>query len=152
MLPAVAAAVRSGAPNVVVPAGNVDEARLVPGATIVGVATLAELALRYGNEKARASSTEVVLPVIRPRAEAAGLDLADVRGQEEPRWALEVAAAGGHHMLMVGPPGAGKTMLAARLPGILPDLAPEDAVLATSVHSIAGTLDPAAGLLTRPPV
>jgi magnesium chelatase family protein len=151
VLPAVAAAVRSGAPDIVVPAGNVDEARLVPGATVVGVATLADLALRYGNDKARASSTEVVLPVIHPRAEAACIDLADVRGQEEPRWALEVAAAGGHHMLMVGPPGAGKTMLAARLPGILPDLAPEDAVLATSVHSIAGILDPAAGLLTRPP-
>jgi magnesium chelatase family protein len=151
VLPAVAAAARAGAPIIVVPAGNYDEARLVPGASVVGVATLAELALRYGNEKARASSSVVVLPVIRPRAEVLDLDLTDVRGQEEPRWALEVAAAGGHHLLMVGPPGAGKTMLAARLPGILPDLAPEDAVLATSIHSIAGTLDPAAGLLTRPP-
>ncbi len=151
VLPAVSAAVRSGISAIVVPSGNLEEARLVPGATVIGVATLAELALRYGNDKARASATEVVLPTIRPRAEAAGLDLEDVRGQEEPRWALEVAAAGGHHLLMVGPPGAGKTMLAARLPGILPDLAPEDAVLATSVHSIAGTLDPAAGLLTRPP-
>jgi len=151
VLPAVAEAVRAGVVDVVVPTGNLEEARLVPGARPIGVATLAELAGRYGNEVARPASTEVVLPATRPRWEAEGLDLADVRGQEEPRWALEVAAAGSHHMLMVGPPGAGKTMLAARLPGILPDLAPEDAVLATSVHSIAGTLDPAAGLITRPP-
>ena len=151
VLPAVAAAVAAGIESIVVPAGNLDEARLVPGAAVTGVITLAELAARYGNDKARAASSDVVLPVIRTRPEVANLDLADVRGQEEPRWALEVAAAGGHHMLMVGPPGAGKTMLAARLPGILPNLEPEDAVLATSVHSIAGVLDPASGLLTRPP-
>jgi magnesium chelatase family protein len=78
-------------------------------------------------------------------------DLSDVRGQDEARWALEVAAAGGHHLLMVGPPGSGKTMLAMRLPGILPDLSPSDAVTATSIHSIAGTFDPSAGLLRRPP-
>jgi magnesium chelatase family protein len=79
------------------------------------------------------------------------LDLADVRGQDDARWALEVAAAGGHHVLMVGPPGSGKTMLAARLPGILPDLTEGDAITATSIHSIAGTFDPGAGLLRRPP-
>ncbi|HEX7589426.1 MAG TPA: magnesium chelatase domain-containing protein, partial [Demequinaceae bacterium] len=96
VLPAVAEAVRAGATDVVVPTGNLDEALLVPGAVPVGVATLAELAARYGNEAARPASTEVVLPATRPRAEAEGLDLADVLGQEEPRWALEVAAAGGH--------------------------------------------------------
>src|SRR5690606_19954320 len=78
-------------------------------------------------------------------------DLSEVRGQEEAKLALEVAAAGGHHLLLVGPPGAGKTMLASRLPGILPPLDAEDAIAATSVHSLAGTLDPSAGLLTRPP-
>ncbi len=123
----------------------------MPGAEVVGVASLAEVAARYGNEKARPTSSDVVRPVARARPEVADLDLADVRGQEEARWALEVAAAGGHHMLMVGPPGAGKSMLAARLPGILPDLGPDDAVVATSVHSIAGTLDAGAGLLVRPP-
>ncbi len=151
VLPAVAAAVGAGADTVVVPAGNAEEAALVPGASVVGVATLAEVAARYGNEKARPTSTEVVRPVARVRPDVADLDLADVRGQEEPRWALEVAAAGGHHMLMAGPPGAGKTMLAARLPGILPDLTRDQAVVATSIHSVAGTLDPGAGLLVRPP-
>jgi magnesium chelatase family protein len=65
-------------------------------------------------------------------------DLADVRGQPTARLALELAAAGGHHLLMVGPPGAGKTMLARRLPGLLPDLDPADALEATMVHSAAG--------------
>ncbi|WP_211240241.1 YifB family Mg chelatase-like AAA ATPase, partial [Promicromonospora kroppenstedtii] len=78
-------------------------------------------------------------------------DLADVVGQERPRAALEVAAAGGHHLLLVGPPGAGKTMLASRLPGILPDLTDREAVEVTAVHSVAGTFDPGGGLIRRPP-
>jgi magnesium chelatase family protein len=82
---------------------------------------------------------------------AAEPDLADVVGQAQARYALEVAAAGGHHLLLVGPPGAGKTMLAARLPGLLPDLDDDEAIEVTAVHSVAGTLDPAAGLLRRPP-
>ena len=72
-------------------------------------------------------------------------------GQDEARAALEVAAAGGHHLLMVGPPGTGKTMLAARLPGLLPDLSEAEAVEVTAVHSVAGTFDPGGGLLRRPP-
>jgi magnesium chelatase family protein len=77
--------------------------------------------------------------------------MADVRGQRWARQALEVAAAGGHHLLLVGPPSAGKTMLAARLPGLLPDLDDEDAVEVTAVHSVAGTFDAASGLIRRPP-
>jgi len=78
-------------------------------------------------------------------------DLADVIGQREGRWAVEVAAAGGHHLLLVGPPGAGKTLLASRLPGLLPDLCDQEAVEVTAIHSVAGTLDPSAGLIRRPP-
>jgi magnesium chelatase family protein len=79
------------------------------------------------------------------------LDLADVRGQRMGRWAVEVAAAGGHHLLMVGPPGAGKTMLATRLPGLLPHLDPEQAIATTRVHSAAGLDLPPRGLVVRPP-
>ena len=85
-------------------------------------------------------------------ASPSGPDLADVRGQPLARWALEVAAAGGHHLLMVGPPGSGKTMLASRLVGLLPDLAPEGALLATRVHSAAGIGLPRGGLVRRPPL
>ncbi len=80
-----------------------------------------------------------------------GLDLADVRGMETARRALEVAAAGGHNMLMIGPPGAGKSMLAARLAGLLPDLTPREALEVSMVHSVAGMLEDGR-LMTRPPL
>ncbi len=153
ILPAVASAVNAGHSRVVVPRANEKEARLVPGAHVIAAETLAEVASLYGNTDARPASrprqAETVEP--HPAISTPPPDLADVRGQHEARWALEVAAAGGHHLLMVGPPGAGKTMLASRLPGILPDLAPADALAATSIHSVAGTLDAARGLLARPP-
>lgn len=79
-------------------------------------------------------------------------DLADVRGQPMARWALEVAAAGGHHLLMVGPPGSGKTMLATRLAGLLPDLEADQALVTTQVHSAAGVGLPDGGLVRRPPI
>jgi magnesium chelatase family protein len=78
-------------------------------------------------------------------------DLADVRGQPLARWALEVAAAGGHHLLMIGPPGAGKTMLAGRLVGLLPPLEPDQAVATTRVHSAAGLTVPSGGVVRHPP-
>lgn len=151
VLPAVVAAVQAGYPRVVVPAGNAREAQLVPGAQVLAVASLADLARCYGNEEAEASSTDPVAALVVATPPQHELDLNEVRGQHEARWALEVAAAGGHHLLMMGPPGAGKTMLAARLPSILPDLSPTDAVAATAVHSLAGTFDPERGLLSRPP-
>lgn len=152
ILPSVAAAVAAGCDRVVVAPENAAEARLVPGASVEEFATLADLAAAYGNGDARpASGPRSTSPIQSTRERVPDLDLADVRGQLEARWALEVAAAGAHHVLMVGPPGAGKTMLAARLPGILPDLSQADALEATSIHSIAGTLDPSEGLLTRPP-
>jgi magnesium chelatase family protein len=92
-------------------------------------------------------------PEPRPRAAVEPEpDLADVRGQPMARCALEVAAAGGHHLLMVGPPGSGKTMLARRLPGLLPDLDPDDALTATLVHSAAGVGMVASGFVCRPPL
>ena len=152
ILPSVAAAVAAGYDRVVVASRNAEEARLVPGARVIAVDSLADLAAAYGNEDARpAPRPRGEAPVTPVRDAAVPLDLADVRGQQEARWALEVAAAGAHHVLMVGPPGAGKTMLASRMPGILPDLNAQDALTATSIHSVAGTLDSAEGLLVRPP-
>ena len=152
VLPAVAAAVAAGLRDVVVPVQDADEARLVPGARVVGVASLAEIAALYGAEL-----PGIVTPsaAARPgrtagprRAEG---DLRDVLGQEQARRALEVSAAGGHHLLLVGPPGAGKTMLASRITGILPDLDEAEAVEVTAVHSVAGVFDPGQGLIRRPP-
>ncbi|GEL46040.1 hypothetical protein CHO01_11560 [Cellulomonas hominis] len=151
MLPAVAAAVAAGRCDVVVPAADAAEAALVPGARVVGCRTLAEVVHRHGGAVHVPEVAEV--RAVRPRGTgrpAAG-DLADVRGQHEARRAVEVAAAGAHHLLLVGPPGAGKTMLASRLPGLLPDLSEPEAVEVTAVHSVAGTFDPSGGLLRRPP-
>lgn len=151
VLPAVAAAVAAGWTRVVVAEANAAEARLVPGARVVGATSLAEVAAGYG---ATVDVPEVVpvSPEAVPRHPGLStLDLADVVGQDDARACLEVAAAGGHHLLMVGPPGTGKTMLAARLPGLLPDLSEADAVEVTAVHSVAGAFDPGDGLLRRPP-
>ena len=150
VLPAVAAAVAAGHRRVIVPAANAVEARLVPGAEVVGAAHLAEVASRAGAD-VDVPDVDPVVTGERARTVMSVPDLADVLGQRAARWALEVAAAGGHHLLMVGPPGAGKTMLAARLPGLLPDLDDEAAVEVTAVHSVAGTFHPAGGLLRRPP-
>lgn len=152
VLPAVAAAVAAGHTEVVVPADNVPEAELVPGAQVTGVQHLSELAFAYGAEGLR---TLPPVPLDRGEApalpEPAAKDLADVIGQEQARHALEVAAAGGHHLFLNGPPGAGKSMLAACLPGLLPDLDDEAAVEVTTVHSVAGSYQPTTGLIRRPP-
>jgi magnesium chelatase family protein len=86
-----------------------------------------------------------------PRERAETIDLREVRGQAAARRALEVAAAGGHNLLMVGPPGSGKTMLARRLPSILPPLAREEALEVTAIHSVAGLIPPGGGLVERRP-
>lgn len=147
VLPAVLAAARAGVLQVVVPQANAREAALVPGVRVLPATTLRELVGFYRGEGSAASMPEEDVA-----AASAGesLDLADVLGQPEARTALEVAAAGGHHLFLLGPPGAGKTMLAARLPGLLPDLATDRALEVTAVHSLAGAL-PRGGLLTRPP-
>ncbi len=151
VLPAVAGAVASGWHRVVVPAVNAAEAALVPGSEVVGVAHLDDVIALHRGEPVSAPAQPPVPQPVAPGICAPAADLADVVGQRDARTALEVAAAGQHHLLMIGPPGAGKTMLAERLPGLLPDLGDVQALEVTAIHSVAGTLDPAAGLLRRPP-
>lgn len=150
VLPAVVAAVAAGHPRVVVPAANAAEARLVPGAQVRTAGHLAEVAAWYGADVEVPDHEPVATDLAGGTAHVVP-DLGDVVGQGAARWALEVAAAGGHHVLMVGPPGAGKTMLAARLPGLLPDLDERAAVEVTAVQSVAGTFCAADGLIRRPP-
>lgn len=152
VLPMVVCAVAAGKPNVVVPAANVAEARLVPGAVVTGAAHLVEVLASYG-VAAKPLALDLPAPALPPQEpprRGVG-DLADVLGQDHARLALEVAAAGGHHMLLHGPPGAGKTMLASRLPSVLPDLADDEAVTVTAIQSLAGTFVPGDGLVRRPP-
>jgi magnesium chelatase family protein len=168
VLPAAAAAAAAGFGSVAVPAENAPEACLVPGLRVLAVPSLAALAgwLRSSRGRGRAgapaSGVQVfddgtMPPPLPPSGDGAGpgsrtlRDLADVVGQPTARRAAEICAAGGHHLLLLGPPGVGKTMLAERLPTVLPRLEPEAALEVTAIHSIAGTLPAASPLLTEPP-
>ena len=157
VLPAVLAAVRAGVRDVVVAEANRAEAELVAGARVRAYAHLSQvlgdcgadpLALRY---RARHDSPARRDPGAPGEQTRGPLDLTDVVGQAQGRYALEVAAAGGHHLLFTGPPGAGKTMLAQRLPGLLPDLDDAQAIETTAVHSLAAGGQPISALVRRPP-
>jgi magnesium chelatase family protein len=139
--------VRAATELVLLPWANAGEAAIVRGLAVFGVASLAEAVLAL-NDPARAATTPPS-PLAPPHG--SGPDLADVRGQLLARRALELASAGGHNLLLVGPPGAGKTMMARRLPGVLPPLTFEEALAVTAVHSVAGLLPPGAGLLSERP-
>jgi magnesium chelatase family protein len=148
ILPAVVAASRGGFDTVMVPTGNADEASLVPGVRVIPVASLREAAIWHGGE----FEPEPVEPIARQVADAPAEhdgDLADVIGSSDAVDAMVVAAAGGHHVFLLGPPGAGKTMLASRLPGLLPDLEPQAALDVSSIRSLAGL--PVGGTLSRRP-
>ncbi|GAB3579057.1 YifB family Mg chelatase-like AAA ATPase [Calidifontibacter terrae] len=140
MLPAALAAREAGFHTLLVPVGNAREAMLISGIEVVPVQTLAEVVGRYRCLKSR---REPPAPPPLPAADlTAGRtpDMADVIGQPEARFALEVAAAGFHHVSMVGPPGAGKTMLAERMVGLLPPLVEAEALQTTAIHSVLGLL------------
>ena len=144
-------AARRGWRRLVVPHENAGEASLVPGIQVLGARTLRH-AVDILEQRAQPAGQRVdaadLLAVTDPGCHA---DLADVRGQGDARRALEVAAAGGHSLLMIGPPGGGKTMLARRLPGIMPALSVDEALALTRVHSAAGLLAPGQALVTQRP-
>ncbi|MEV7910991.1 YifB family Mg chelatase-like AAA ATPase [Streptomyces griseus] len=171
VLPAVLAAAEAGYEQVVVPEQSAGEAALVPGISVLGVRSLRQLIAVLCDEPVPEEPAD---DQGRPDAMLAGLmipgsglgaglapaaargdghltDLADVAGQPRPRRALEVAAAGGHHLLFSGPPGAGKTMLAERLSAVLPPLTRQESLEVTAVHSVAGILPPGEPLVSRAP-
>ncbi|MEV8421344.1 YifB family Mg chelatase-like AAA ATPase [Streptomyces niveus] len=172
ILPAVLAAAEAGYRQVVVPEQTAGEASLVPGVSVLGVRSLRQLIAVLTDEPVPEEPT--VTEEGRPDPMLAGLmvpgagvgtglapgfgqrdthcpDLADVAGQQAARTALEVTAAGGHHLLLQGPPGAGKTMLAERLPALLPPLTRQESVEVTAVHSVAGILPPGEPLVRTAP-
>ncbi|MBL1101245.1 YifB family Mg chelatase-like AAA ATPase [Streptomyces coffeae] len=172
VLPAVLAASEAGYQQVVVPEQTAAEAALVPGVSVLGVRSLRQLIAVLTDEPVPEEDQEPPEPgrpdpllagltvpgagmgtgvAAGPGSGAGGPDLADVAGQRAARGALEVAAAGGHHLFLVGPPGAGKTMLAERLPGLLPPLTRQEALEVTAVHSVAGVLPPGQPLVDTPP-
>ncbi|TDD73221.1 YifB family Mg chelatase-like AAA ATPase [Actinomadura rubrisoli] len=158
VLPAVLAAANAGCHTVVVPRANAAEAQLVPGMEVVSAATLRGLLCILRDEPPpleEEESTPSPAPsdglAVRRQAARTDLDLADVKGQAEARRALEVSAAGGHHLFFSGPPGCGKTMLAERLPTLMPPLEPDSALEVTAIHSVAGTLPPTQPLIVQPP-
>ena len=148
VLPIVRAARAAAVAEVVVPLANEREASVVDGVNVVAAASLAEV-VRYLRD---GSAPEAQVPQKDDGGERSVVrapDLADVIGQEQARRALEVAAAGGHHLLFMGPPGSGKSMLARRLPGILPPMAADEAIEATCVYSVSTRVPRPAGLLAE---
>ncbi|HRI94411.1 MAG TPA: ATP-binding protein, partial [Nocardioides sp.] len=156
VLPMVMAAAARGVRHVVVPEPQAHEAAMVPGVEVLGMRSLAQVVAELRDEPVPEAAPVAAMSSSRLLAwRGAGrmdeVDLADLVGMEDTRFAVEVAAAGGHHLLLSGPKGSGKTSIAERIPGLLPDLTREEALELTAVHSLAGALEPGDGLRTRPP-
>ena len=153
----VMAAAERGIRQIVVPEPQVREAVHGSGVEVLGMRSLAQVVAELRDEPvpdAPPVADDVRAPAARRGAASSGWTTSTSPtciGMDDARYAVEVAAAGGHHLLLSGPKGSGKTSLAERIPGILPDLTREESVELTAVHSLAGALDPADGMLTRPP-
>ena len=153
ILPLVKKAKEAGYEKCIVPLWNKEEGELVPDIEVIGVESLEETIKVLEGEKKQQKKTSIKNPITYPfecgketagnaeNTEIAEPDFADVNGQAQARRAVEIAAAGFHHMLLIGPPGSGKTMIASRVSGVLPPLTLEESLEVTAVHSVAGCLD-----------
>lgn len=146
VLPAAIACKEAGLEGIICPSGNAAEAAVVEGINVIPVARLAE-ALAFLRGKFQPSPVQVD----EVRAASSVDDIRDVRGQAEAKRALEIAAAGGHNVLLIGPPGSGKTMLARRMPGLLPQMTVGESLEVTKIHSVAGMLPERSGLIRARP-
>jgi magnesium chelatase family protein len=150
VLPIVLASRDRGIGEIVIPADNADEGAVVAGAKVIAARTLGQVVRHLRGERVLEPARLGPGPVAEPDRSAP--DLVDVIGQEQARRALEVAAAGGHHLLLMGPPGSGKSMLARRLPGILPPMGLPEALQTTCVYSVSTRVPRPAGLLRARPL
>jgi len=156
VLPMVLAASKRGVQQVFVPEPQAREASMVPGMTVIGLRSLNQVvAALTGDELPEAMPVPPLSAgrylAWRGSARLDDVDMADLIGLDEVKYAVEVAAAGGHHLLIDGPKGCGKTSIAERIPTILPDLTGSESVELTAIRSLAGLLDPALGMAVRPP-